>query len=97
MSGPRFTYCHARRYNHLVEHGKSAERAVRIGITGLMAWIEEGKEMSCDNCSLRRLAERKPDSFLARLWRWHTTWCPGWKRHQAELRAPDRERPPTSR
>jgi hypothetical protein len=34
---------------------------------------------------MRKRAEQKPNSLLARLWRWHTTWCPGWKAYQAEL------------
>jgi hypothetical protein len=40
---------------------------------------------NCELCKLRRAAERKPDSLLAKLWRWHTKWCPGWKSYQAEL------------
>ncbi len=39
----------------------------------------------CATCRFRAYAERKPRSFLARLWRWHTTWCPGWKQYQREL------------
>lgn len=53
--------------------------------------------MSCDDCKLRRLAERKPDSFLARLWRWHTTWCPGWRRHQAGPSTREGQTPPLPR
>ena len=41
--------------------------------------------MGCENCSFRAYAERKPESLWARLWRWHTRWCPGWKRYQARL------------
>jgi hypothetical protein len=44
---------------------------------------------SCPSCSLRRFAERHPDSLWARIWKWHTGWCPGWKAHQAELRKED--------
>jgi hypothetical protein len=40
---------------------------------------------SCESCPLRRRAERKPDGLLARLWRWHTRWCPGWKAYQRHL------------
>jgi hypothetical protein len=40
---------------------------------------------SCENCKWRSYAERKPDTWLAKLWRWHTRWCPGWKKYQAEL------------
>ena len=39
----------------------------------------------CATCKLRSYAERKPDTLIAKLWRWHTTWCPGWKAYQAEL------------
>ena len=43
------------------------------------------KEFSCETCAMRHKAETNPKSFLARLWRWHTTWCPGWKAYQAHL------------
>jgi hypothetical protein len=23
--------------------------------------------------------------LMARIWRWHTGWCPGWKAYQAHL------------
>jgi len=38
--------------------------------------------LPCESCAMRRRAEAKPDSFLAKLWRWHTRWCPGWKAYQ---------------
>ncbi len=41
--------------------------------------------LGCEACFLKRYAERKPDSWLARLWRWHTGWCPGWKAYQRKL------------
>lgn len=31
------------------------------------------------------MAENKPKSFWAKLWRWHTKWCPGWKAYQRQL------------
>lgn len=43
------------------------------------------KKHHCENCAFRRYAERKPNSLLAKLWRWHTTWCPGWKAYQKSL------------
>jgi len=43
--------------------------------------------MSCEVCKLRLFAEKKPNSILARVWRWHTKWCPGWKNYQQELEA----------
>lgn len=45
------------------------------------------KTARCATCALRRRAEAKPQSLLARLWRWHTTWCPGWRAYQKELQA----------
>ncbi|MBN1219620.1 MAG: hypothetical protein JXM69_11875 [Anaerolineae bacterium] len=42
-------------------------------------------ESQCAACKLRSYAENKPNSLIAKLWRWHTTWCPGWKTYQAEL------------
>jgi hypothetical protein len=41
----------------------------------------------CSDCVLRRRADAKPHSFLARIHHWHRTWWPGWKIYQAELRA----------
>jgi len=46
----------------------------------------------CQQCSWHKYAERKPQSLLARLWRWHTRWCPGWKAYQKWLA----EQPPSS-
>ena len=39
----------------------------------------------CENCGFKRYAEKRPSSLLARLWRWHTGWCPGWKAYQKWL------------
>jgi hypothetical protein len=43
------------------------------------------KKFGCETCALRLKAEAKPRSLMARLWRWHTGWCPGWKAYQAYL------------
>jgi len=43
------------------------------------------KKQSCEDCPIRRKAEQKPRSLLAKFWRWHTTWCPGWKAYQTSL------------
>jgi hypothetical protein len=40
---------------------------------------------SCHTCGRRAGAERRPDSLLAGLWRWHTGWCPGWRAYVKEL------------
>jgi hypothetical protein len=42
-------------------------------------------EPKCATCSFRLRAEAKPKSLIAKLWRWHTSWCPGWKAYQAYL------------
>jgi hypothetical protein len=39
----------------------------------------------CETCPLRRKAEEKQGSFFFKLWKWHTTWCPGWKSYQKWL------------
>ena len=39
----------------------------------------------CENCGLKRFAEKHPNSLRARFWRWHTRWCPGWKAYQRWL------------
>ena len=39
----------------------------------------------CENCGMRRYSEKKPKSIVAKIWKWHTTWCPGWKAYQAGL------------
>ena len=44
-------------------------------------------ESRCHNCPVRARAEKSPRSLLARLWRWHTSWCPGWKAYVKELRS----------
>ena len=43
------------------------------------------KQHKCEDCGLRRRAETRPNSLLARIWRWHTGWCPGWKSYQRWL------------
>jgi len=43
------------------------------------------EDMSCATCGFRQKAESNPKSFMARLWKWHTGWCPGWKTYQKAL------------
>jgi hypothetical protein len=47
------------------------------------------EEPKCATCALRAKAEEKPKTLLAWFWRWHTTWCPGWKEYQAYLAQPE--------
>lgn len=41
---------------------------------------------NCEQCKLKQYAEKKPNSILSKIWRWHTGWCPGWKKYQQEQR-----------
>lgn len=41
----------------------------------------------CADCPVRCKAVAEPQSFFARIHRWHMTWWPGWRIFQAELRA----------
>ena len=43
------------------------------------------KVPACETCAARLRAEENPKSFMSRLWRWHTGWCPGWKSYQVYL------------
>jgi hypothetical protein len=42
----------------------------------------ELQQHKCESCGLHAYADQHPKSLIARLWRWHTTWCPGWKSYQ---------------
>jgi|MudIll2142460700_1097286.scaffolds.fasta_scaffold1455872_1 hypothetical protein len=41
----------------------------------------------CATCPIRRQAVAKPQSIFARIHRWHSGWCAGWKAYQAHLHA----------
>jgi len=43
------------------------------------------KTFNCESCPMRKKAEANPKSLMARIWRWHTGWCPGWKAYQDHL------------
>ena len=51
---------------------------------------QEEIKFGCEECMLRQNAEDNPKSFKARLWRWHTRWCPGWKAYQNYLASQNR-------
>jgi hypothetical protein len=42
-------------------------------------------EPKCATCPARLKAEANPKGFWSRLWKWHTSWCPGWKAYQKSL------------
>lgn len=33
----------------------------------------------CNHCPLKAKYDKNPASFIARFWRWHIRFCPGWK------------------
>lgn len=43
------------------------------------------KKFACETCEMRKKSEANPNTLMARIWRWHTGWCPGWKAYQAHL------------
>lgn len=40
---------------------------------------------NCENCGFRAKYDNNPKSILGRIWRWHATWCPGWKSYMTSL------------
>lgn len=44
----------------------------------------------CANCKLRARYDKNPKSLLGRFWRWHISFCPGWKGYMAQLSEEER-------
>ena len=42
-------------------------------------------EHNCEKCSFRAKYDNNSKSFLGRLWKWHSSWCPGWKGYITSL------------
>jgi hypothetical protein len=47
--------------------------------------MTDATQHRCHTCALRQAAEANPNTWKARLWRWHTKICPGWKSYQRAL------------
>jgi len=47
-------------------------------------------EPGCAACSMRARYDENPRSIVGRLWRWHTTFCPGWKSYMRSLSEEER-------
>ncbi len=45
---------------------------------------------ACEKCAFRAKFEKNPKSFLGRLWRWHTGFCPGWRGYMKSLTEEER-------
>ncbi|MBN1691425.1 MAG: hypothetical protein JW901_10410 [Dehalococcoidia bacterium] len=39
----------------------------------------------CADCPMKKKAEANPRTLMSRIWKWHTTWCPGWNAYRKEL------------
>jgi len=50
-----------------------------------MSKTSNKQSFGCETCAIRQKAEANPNTLMARLWRWHTGWCPGWKAYQTYL------------
>ncbi len=44
----------------------------------------------CESCGMQAKYEKNPKSLIGRLWRWHTGWCPGFRKYITSL--PDEKR-----
>lgn len=42
-------------------------------------------DIKCADCTFRAKYDQNPASFLGKLWRWHASWCPGWKSYMHSL------------
>ncbi len=47
-------------------------------------------ENNCSNCPLRAKYDKAPKSFAGRFWRWHISFCPGWKSYFTSLPADEK-------
>jgi len=43
------------------------------------------KESKCSNCSMKSRYDKNPNSIISKIWKWHITWCPGWKSYLKSL------------
>ncbi|MBN1472002.1 MAG: hypothetical protein JW925_09490 [Syntrophaceae bacterium] len=49
------------------------------------------KEKKCSRCSIKARYDRKPDSMISKIWKWHIGWCPGWKSYLKSLPANEKD------
>jgi hypothetical protein len=45
---------------------------------------------NCEKCVFRAKYDNNSKSFLGRLWKWHISWCPGWKGYITSLPSDER-------
>ncbi len=46
---------------------------------------ESMADHNCEKCSFRAKYDNNSNSLLGKIWRWHISWCPGWKRYMGSL------------
>lgn len=47
---------------------------------------------NCENCSIRAKYDNNPKSLIGRFWRWHISFCPGWKGYMNSLDEEQKQR-----
>jgi hypothetical protein len=49
-------------------------------------------KIKCADCPMRARYDRNPKSIMGRIWKWHISWCPGWKAYLNSLPGGERAR-----
>ena len=49
-------------------------------------------EPQCENCKFKARYDAKPKSLLGRIWKWHISFCPGWKAYIRSVTDEKREK-----
>ena len=52
---------------------------------------EVKNEFKCDICPIKARYDNNPKSLVGRFWRWHISFCPGWKAYMNSLSTQDRQ------
>ena len=52
---------------------------------------KEKRMSSCEKCKFRAKYDNNPQSFLGRIWKWHISWCPGWRSYTRSLSDEERK------
>lgn len=47
---------------------------------------------NCETCSIRAKYDNNPKSLIGRFWRWHISFCPGWKGYMNSLDEEQKQR-----
>ncbi|MCD8260865.1 MAG: hypothetical protein LUD15_04710 [Bacteroides sp.] len=47
---------------------------------------------NCEKCPVRAKYDKNPKSLVGRFWRWHITYCPGWKKYFNSLNEAAKEK-----